>query len=80
MVTDETFEKLPFFTCWDRKNEEDVLENIQIKELIRRETIPQHFNITMEFSGFDKPLKCFGEIKKNPSFREIRTEASTYIS
>ena len=68
----EIFKKLPFFTCWSRKNEEQILMHQKVVKLGPSAGIPNSFNSTLEFHGYDKPLKCSGGIK-NPIYRDIWT-------
>ena len=68
----ELFEKLPFFTCWSRKNEELMLKGVKITKSILSAEVPNAFNITLEFHGYDTPLKCVGNIS-NPLYHNMWT-------
>ena len=72
------FQKLPFFTCWSRKNEEDICRNLTIKDSVPKVKIPSQFNMTLEFHGYEEPIKCVNSYKTNPLFHWIKTGTLTY--
>ena len=49
-----------------------MLKKLNIKKTIGEVKIPEVLNISLEFHGYDKPLKCAGDII-NPLYHEIST-------
>ena len=62
-IKGDIFKKLPFFTCWSRKNEEEMLLHQKVTKLGPSAGVPDSFNSTLEFHGYNKPLKCSGGIE-----------------
>ena len=69
-IKGDIFKKLPFFTCWSRKNEEEMLLHQKVTKLGPSAGVPDSFNSTLEFNGYNKPLKCSGGIE-NPKYHDI---------
>ena len=66
----DIFKNLPFFTCWSRKNEEEMIFHQTVTKLGLSAGIPDSFNITLEFHGYNKPFKCSGSIE-NPMYHDV---------
>ena len=67
------FDKLPFFTCWSRKKEEEIIRSIKITKSNLIIEVPKEFNVTVEFHGYDTPLKCAGD-ETNLTYNEVWTD------
>ena len=70
------FKKFPFYTCWSRKYEEDILLNLNITKSNHKADVPKEFNITLEFHDNDTPLNCSGH-QKNPIYHNIWTNSKS---
>ena len=74
--TGEIFKKLPFFTCWDRKNEEKMLLHQKVTKSGPSARVPDSFNSTLEFHGYNTPINCSGSIE-NPIYHDIWTSSNS---
>ena len=75
----EIFENLPYYTCWSRKNEEKLLPSLKIAKSNLVTKIPEAFNLSLKFTGYDSPIECpkEAEYNKNPVFSSIWTNIAS---
>ena len=62
MFVGETFRNLPFLTCWNRRNEETLMENITIQKT-KIYHIPDQIYVGLIFNG--SHVNCAKESKYN---------------
>ena len=71
----EIHRKLPYYTCWSRRNEEPNLKTLAIAKSTLTQKFPESFSMNLEFFGYDLPIMCSTQTdySENPVFNQIWT-------